>query len=340
MACSVALVLLVGTGEEAMHEEVELASKEVSTEILNAIFDLRAYALQAKDKAIDMHNSNTKAMDTAMVNFIMFFGNNADEVAAEEKAKRAQLYNLEHAIDPDGPKKAPEPEKYNVIVDFAAAMKKSADKFTPGEGVNSYLVTTMNKAILDGKSVLKDVTIGGIQKKQIDPEMIGLSGDPQYLKDLAVKKMQFTSTLVEVNNRGDHADVRAAASWLMAGAQEKYASFLDQAYAEVKNKATTFNKNLEEEALKAIRSKFEETGELSGTPLAGTEAADASKLEVPVFPTQDEMAARAEAKSEEWKQKHASDVSSNKIITTIENGAQPLDTDSQPLPTDGSVSVH
>merc|ERR1711988_135177 len=304
MICAIAAVSYLGNvGHETVRETNQAELEKTSEKLLASIQELRAYALIARDKAVDFKSMHSSG-DTALVNFLIAFGEGKAEKKDAEAVKAANkdmaLLIAEGKINPAT---APAEQKFNVIVHYAKCMGETRQAFP--EGINAYVLEHLDDAVTAGESVMKRYNFGGLQLTGIDSDEIGLNQDAKYLKKLAVPTLKYASEINSVQERSDHADVQAAAIWLLSGEKEQYKSFMDRAKEKVAERTLSHQNTTIESSLKAIQHQFEQSGDLGGLPSAGNSAAAAvPALEVP---SDHEIKAAAEADAKQW----ATDAHSN-----------------------------
>jgi len=252
---------------------------------LAAIVNLRAYCEVAADKAADFLNSHSTSSDTAMVNFVKILG---------EKSS-----------------------KENVVTAYSEAMGEAKGLFDGGIGM--YLLSHLSHAITTGVDVTVSYKSGGRTKTRLSHKILGLTTMPRYFDKLAVSQMKFLSAREATAAANQGADAQAAAAWLQSGQKNQYKSFKARADNAIADQKASYEKNLENSALKTIKANFAKSGDLSPLPSGGISGANAvAPLDLP---NDEQVAASAKKAASDWLEKNKDVDASKEASKAIESTA-------------------
>jgi hypothetical protein len=253
--------------------------------MLRHIADLRAYAMAARDKAVDF-KENPNA-DTGVVSFITEFG-------------KVLSYKNPHT----GKKIVK-----NFVLQYADSIAESEKIYSSGLG--EYLVGHLNKAVLKGShsSPLETFKDKRGNMVAIDYKALGLSHPAVYLKKLAVPLSKYLELMEEIKGVAGSADSAAAAIWLRDGKQEDFQTFYDKEAAKRNGLVRQGNEDVVNAARDAIAKHIDS---IKKTPIGVTDlgklAAEGLKgaagAKTPAVPTEEEIKKKADAAAKAWAEKH------------------------------------
>jgi hypothetical protein len=143
------------------------------------------------------------------------------------------------------------PKSGNIVTQFGeiiGEMKAHEDFGMPG-----YILTAINKAVLDGKSVFKNVK----HKIVLDPEVIGFADMPDYFMKFSVPSHDWIHETSELN-RGDAA--KAVKTWVTQGEAAAYKHNVEVQLKELHDEREAETQKRTAAAHKAIVAAFTESG--------------------------------------------------------------------------------
>lgn len=207
---------------ETVHASVA-ASAEVRGKkddgVMNAIVDLKAYCMGARDKAVTMKN---KGKTSSLVPFIIKFG------------------------------------KKNVHTDLVTAYAKIVGKLRAHytTGLGSYLLDRLNENVLSGKKVTFLGTRGLLRNRQmLDYRRLGLQAEPIYFKTLNVRLTAWSSAKAAIH-QGKSGD--AIKAWVKSGNAEIFKMFVSKITAKLNRKNQLQDDKEESGALIAERAALKQ----------------------------------------------------------------------------------
>ena len=175
------------------------------------------------------------------------------------------------------------PPAFNVVTWYAKAMGAARKKYAKTGGIDSYVLDNIDASIVNGhRAVLATQNEHKKQSSriQINPAAMGVTEAPNYIKVLDQPNLEWAQAVHKDEKAALSADILRAASFLKAGAQNTYQSFMKEAVLREHAKYERYHTMEVKAALQKIQTRYatdsgsDAIKNIQMLPSAGKEGAD------------------------------------------------------------------
>merc|ERR1711998_277606 len=270
-------------------EFVEMATFKPSQQTthlstLNNIRNLKSYCIAARRKAINLKKIDSEK--APILDFIIKFGKDVNE-------------------------------KTNIVTHYAKTVGKLKRKLK--EGVNSYVITTMDKSVIYGKGVINLQRHGNGMWAIMSHKRIGLTTKPDYFHKMRVSYQRYLRKLRRVDGVSHKADEKAASMYLIRQGKHMYKEYFKSLDKTNKHRHAVLWKMVTKGALRGQLKAWQKKKHLNPLVPGGVIAAQkiVDKLWKKLrMPSDAKLRKYAKKKATKWMKSHKRSVP--KVIESIE----------------------